>query len=461
MSWNPPVNGAQWHDEPTDYSQLGKLPRAEAASGDETPGLITGSLSITAASADPELLDLPWHIALEDWPQANLAALPRGISRHVVRFAHLGGSVIAIKETSEHVARHEYHMLRKLARLDVPGVEPVAVITGRTTPDGAPLNPCLVTRHLKFSMPYRALFSQMLRKDTLTRLIDALALLLVRLHLVGFYWGDVSLSNTLFRRDAGAFAAYLVDAETGELYPDLSTGQREYDLEIARVNIAGELMDLLEGELIDEQVDPVATSELIMDSYRRLWDELTAKESFELGDRWRVGARIRRLNELGFDVEEYAIKTTPDGSTIQLQPKVVDAGHHQRRLLRLTGLDAQENQARRLLNDMDAYRADNYPGQDEEISAHAWVSQVFEPIVRSIPRELSGKLEPAEVVHEVLEHRWYMTEKRNQHVPMAEALQSYIDDVLRHRRDEATLLLNPDTELLQVLEAGVITPDED
>ena len=92
-----------------------------------------GSLNITAAAADPELLDLPWHMQLEDWPAENLAALPRGISRHVVRFAHLAGSVIAIKETCEHVARHEYHMLRKLARLDVPCVEPVAVITGRTT----------------------------------------------------------------------------------------------------------------------------------------------------------------------------------------------------------------------------------------------------------------------------------------------------------------------------------------
>ena len=37
-------------------------------------------------------------------------------------------------------------------------------------------------------------------------------MLLVRLHLVGFYWGDVSLSNTLFRRDADAYAAYVVDA---------------------------------------------------------------------------------------------------------------------------------------------------------------------------------------------------------------------------------------------------------
>ncbi|HEX2247980.1 MAG TPA: DUF4032 domain-containing protein, partial [Arthrobacter sp.] len=438
---------ANWHNEPTDFGQVGKLPRPHNGGAAAT----LGSLNITSATTDESLLDLPWHIALEEWPAKNLAALPRGISRHVVRFAHLSGSVIAIKETSEHIARHEYHMLRKLQRLDVPCVEPVAVISGRHSTDGSELDPVLVTRHLKFSLPYRALFSQTLRKDTLTRLIDAQALLLVRLHLVGFYWGDVSLSNTLFRRDAGAFAAYLVDAETGELYPKLSTGQREYDLEIARVNIAGELMDLLEGGLIEDKVDPLATSERIMDSYRRLWAELTEQESFELGDRWRVNARIRRLNDLGFDVEEFSIKTTPDGSQIQLQPKVVDAGHHQRRLIRLTGLDVQENQARRLLNDLDSYRADNNPDLDEEISAHAWVRHVFEPVVRAIPRELAGKLEPAEVVHQVLEHRWYISESQRRNVPLAEAVQAYIDDVLRHRRDEAAILLNPDDKTARLL----------
>ncbi|MER1997678.1 MAG: DUF4032 domain-containing protein [Arthrobacter sp.] len=441
---------ANWRDEPTNWEQPGKLPRSHSEATQEP----LGSLNITAASMDPALLDLPWSIPLEEWPKENLAALPRGISRHVVRFARMGVSLIAIKETSEHVARQEYHMLRKLRRLNIPSVAPVAVITGRQDAEGNELAPVLVTRHLRFSLPYRAVFSQTLREVTLTRLIDAQALLLVRLHLAGFYWGDVSLSNTLFRRDAGAFAAYLVDAETGELYPELSRGQREYDLEIARVNIAGELMDLAEGGLIEENVDPLATSERIMDSYRNLWAELTEQESFELGERWRVNARIRRLNELGFDVDELTIRTTPDGSQVQLQPKVVDAGHHQRRILRLTGLDAQENQARRLLNDLDSYRADNHPDLDEELSAHLWVTQIFEPIVKAVPRELGSKLEQAEVVHEVLEHRWYMSEKENRYVPMAEAVQSYLDNVLRHRRDEAAILLNPDTTTMRILESG-------
>ena len=199
------------------------------------------SLNITAAHPDPALFDLPWHIPLEDWPEDLIAAFPRGISRHIVRFVRLSGRVIAIKEIGEVVAHHEYDQLRALRRLEVPSVVPLAVITGRRAPDGSPLEAVLITEHLQFSLPYRALFSRALRPDTATRFIDALAVLLVRLHLIGFYWGDVSLSNTLFRRDAGEFAAYLVDAETGRLYPELTEGQRENDLEVARVNIIGEL----------------------------------------------------------------------------------------------------------------------------------------------------------------------------------------------------------------------------
>ena len=247
-------------------------------------------------------------------------------------------------------------------------------------------------------------------------------MLLVRLHLVGFCWGDVSLSNTLFRRDAGAFAAYLVDAETGELHHTLSDGQREHDLEIARVNIAGELMDLEAGGFLDETPDPIDTSDRIVDRYRALWDELTEPESFEPGDRWRVDERIERLNELGFDVDELDITTDIGGTSIQIQPKVVDAGHHSRRLLRLTGLDVEENQARRLLNDLDAYRAaTDRQDDDEEIVAHEWLSQIYEPVLQAVPRRLRGKLEPAELYHEVLEHRWYLSEQRGADVGLAEA----------------------------------------
>ena len=405
---------------------------------------MAGSLNITSATVDPALLDLPWNLPLDTWPESSIAALPKGISRHLVRFVHLNGYVVAIKETSAELARREYEMLRTLQKLDVPCVDPVAVITNRTDDDGNDLASVLVTRHLKFSLPYRALYSQTLRPDTATRLVDALAVLLVRLHIIGFFWGDVSLSNTLFRRDAGAFAAYLVDAETGQLYNGLSNGQRENDLEIARVNIAGELLDLAAGGRLDEEADPVDVSNGIVAAYRTLWKELTGSESFSSSERWRINERVERLNELGFDIEELAIKTDDSGSQVRIQPKVVDAGHHQRRLLRLTGLDAQENQARRLLNDLDSYTATyRKQGLDEEMVAHEWLAQVFEPVIRAIPRELKGRLEPAEVFHQLLDHRWYISQNENRDVPLAEAVTSYIDNVLRHRRDEATVIEPP------------------
>ncbi|WP_395245959.1 DUF4032 domain-containing protein [Agromyces sp. MMS24-K17] len=429
---------------------------------------MSGSLSITSAMADPALLDLPWHLPLEAWPNETIAALPKGISRHLVRFAHLSGHVVAIKETTAEMARGEYEMLRTLQRLEIPCVEPVAVITNRSDADGEELKPTLVTRHLRFSLPYRALFSQTLRPDTATRLVDALAVLLVRLHIVGFFWGDVSLSNTLFRRDAGAFAAYLVDAETGKLYEGgLSNGQRENDLEIARVNIAGELLDLEAGGRVADELDPVRISNGIVDAYRKLWVELTGSESFATTERWRINERVQRLNDLGFDIEELAIRTDESGTTVRIQPKVVDAGHHQRRLLRLTGLDAGENQARRLLNDLDSYRAAYGKADlDEEMVAHEWLMRVFEPVVRAIPGDLRRKLEPAEVFHQLLEHRWFLAQQSGHDIPLAEAVTSYVNTVLRHRRDEATIIDPPTgtiTAAIPVLDTSaiaVVDPDD-
>ncbi|MET0673415.1 MAG: DUF4032 domain-containing protein, partial [Microbacterium pygmaeum] len=295
------------------------------------------------------------------------------------------------------------------------------------------------------------LFTQVLRPDTATRLVDALAALLVRLHNVGFFWGDVSLSNTLFRRNAGAYAAYLVDAETGELHEGgLTPGQRNHDLDVARTNIAGEIMDLEAGGRLEGGVDAIAIADGIMSSYRSLWTALTDQETFSANESWRITERVQRLNDLGFDIGEMSIQATTDGTKVSIEPKVVDAGHHQRRLLRLTGLDVEENQARRLLNDLDEFRARiSRLGDDEEMVAHEWLTRVFEPVIKAIPFELRSKLEPAEVFHQVLEHRWYMSQARGKAVPLAEVLTSYVDDVLSHRRDEATVM-GPPTETMSI-----------
>ena len=409
------------------------------------------SLQITASRPETALLDLPWSTPLEDWPEDLLAALPRGISRHTVRFVKLGQRVLAVKETRNHYAFREYELLRRLGRLDVPCVTPVAVVDGRTDPDGNPLECCIITEHLPFSLPYRAVFSQSVRPDTSAKLIDAAAVLIVRLHLVGFYWGDVSLSNILFRRDAGGFAAYLVDAETGDIHEQLTRGQREYDVDLARTNIIGELFDLEAGGLIDEDIDLIAIGDSLVDRYNELWATLTEVETYPADERWRVDERIRRLNEVGFDIEELSIAQDPSGNVVKIQPKVVDAGHHARRLLRLTGLDVEDQQARRLLNDMDSWRL--HTGMEHEpdqIVAHSWLVDSFQPTIDAIPRELHGKLAPAQLYHEVLDHRWYRSVAEGRDIPMPEAARTYADEVLANRPDEAALLdeLPGDTEII-------------
>jgi hypothetical protein len=356
----------------------------------------------------------------------------------VVRFIQVGDSVYAAKEVIEHLAQHEYRLLQDLKRLDTPAVEPIGIITERGEVNGVQLDPILITRHLQFSLPYRSLFSPGVRHETVSRLLDAMVVLLARLHLIGFRWGDVSLSNILFRRDADTFAAYLVDAETGELHPSLTDGQRREDLDIARTNLYGDFLDLQAGGLLQDNLDPLHLVEMAIARYDELWQELTGAEEFSGNELGRIENRVRRLNALGFDVAELDIQTTTAHDTVRIQPKVVDAGHHSRRLMRLTGLDTEENQARRILNDLDTYRW--WTGQqhvDEAVVAHEWLTKVFEPVMDAVPPELRAKRELPQIFHEVLDYRWYKAQRESREVPIIEAAKGYVHDVLRGLPDEA------------------------
>lgn len=405
---------------------------------------------IVATKPNPALVTLPWGLPLEEWGADVVVPLPRGLSRHVVRIVRLRKDVYAVKETREHMAFREYRLLRDLRKLALPTVEPVGVVTGRETRDGEPIEPALVTNHLRYSLPYRSLFSHGLPSESLPRLLDALVVLLVRLHLAGFFWGDVSLSNVLFRRSAGEFAAYLVDAETGELHEELSNGQRAHDLEVAYTNLFGELLDLQAGGLLDGDVDAHAIVARVAERYDALWGELTGSEEFTTEEIWRIERRIERLNELGFDVDELDIVTDWDGSTVRISPRVVEADHHARELMGLTGLDVEENQARRLLNDISSFAAyHELGGDDRPLVAHRWLTQIYEPVLALVPPGLRGRLEGPEIFHEILEHRWFLSERAGREVDLFKTARDYIDNVLARRPDEAITADDDPDELLK------------
>jgi len=399
------------------------------------------ALEITGSTDVPSLLFLPWDRPLEEWPDEVVVSLPRGISRHIVRFVPVDGQVYAVKEIPKHLADHEYKTLGELLALDQPTVEPVAVVSGRTDADGNELESCLITRHLAFSLPYRALFSSQLRARTMNRLLDALVLLIVRLHLAGFAWNDCSLSNTLYRRDAGTFAAYLVDAETGELRNMLSKGQREYDIDTAVLNIGGELYDIEASGKLDPTIDAAETAESLRARYQRLWAEITEPLVLSQDERYKYEERVERLNALGFDVAEVSASVDQQGARIIITPKVVEPGHHSRQLQAITGLDVEENQARRLLNDVRHYAMELDLGPDRlDVAGHRWLADRFEPVLDAVPRDLRGKLEPAQVFHEVLEHAWFLSEKAGADVGLIHAAEAYVRDVLADKPDELAVL---------------------
>lgn len=425
----------------------------------------------TTRPGHPTFVDLPWEQPLSAWASDRLVSPVRGISRHVVRFVAYGPDLYALKELPGRLAEREYRLLRALTERSIPVVDAVGVATGRTDDGGRMLDDVLITHHLQYSLPYRALFSRSTLVDLWEPLLDALAQLLARIHLAGFFWGDCSLSNTLFRRDAGALAAWLVDAETGELHDRLSDGQRLHDLGIAEMNVAGELLDIVaagteapapaqvvgpggtgqQREPEDPRLDPAAVAEDLRRRYDGLWHELTRVETFGAAEEWRVAERVRRLNELGFDVDELElvdVPAAPEGHALRLTTRVVEPGHHRRRLLQLTGLDVQENQARRLLNDILGHRAwlERRSGTPvpEQVGALRWMVDVFEPTLAAMPEGLRAKLDDAELFHQVLEHRWFLSERAGADVGTEAAVADYLAAVLPATSDERTVLPSPD-----------------
>jgi hypothetical protein len=380
----------------------------------------------------PDFLDLAWDLPLETWKDDRLVDVPRGISRHVVRFLRYGEAIYALKELPRRLAEREYRLLAELDRLFIPVVEVAALVTERRGVED--LEAILITRHLDFSLPYRRVLGATGADDALRdRLLDALVNLLVRLHVAGFFWGDCSLSNTLFRRDAGALGAYVVDTETAELHPQLSDGQRLHDVIVAQENIAGELLDVTAEGLV-HHLDPIDAAEDLRRRYEALWSELTLEVNFAPDQRFRIEERLQRLNALGFDVDEVEVVARDGAYRLRLQPRVVEPGHHVRTLQALTGLEVQENQARRLLGDIARYRTELETSGGgpvpETIAANRWLIDVFEPTIAAVPRALRGRLEPAELFHQVLDHRWYLSEAAGRDVGLSEAVASFVGTVL-------------------------------
>jgi tRNA A-37 threonylcarbamoyl transferase component Bud32 len=377
------------------------------------------------------LLDLPWELPLAAWPASTLwfRDLPVGPSRHLVRFLVLDGHTYALKEEPREVAASEFEVLRRLEVAGLPAVTAVG-LADATDGDAA----ILTTEYLAYSIQYRRLLMRfpLGPGPYRDRLLDAMASLLVDLHRAGVYWGDCSLANTLFRRDGDRIQAYLVDAETSEIHPSLSNGQRAFDLEILVENVGFGLADLgaLQGRA-DAFEDAVEAAETVRFRYTRLWDELHDEPEVEPWDRHAVRARIRRLNDLGFAVDEIDLAPTLSGDTVRVRVAVASRRFHARELERLTGIVALEGQAQLLLNDLREYRAWLEHGRGAAVpkteAAERWRRDVLEPSLSTLLPAVGSLRDVLQAYCDVLEQKWLLSEAAGHDVGLGAAMAAYLD----------------------------------
>ena len=384
----------------------------------------------------PGLLALPWDRPLSEWtvPDVPLRDIAVGMSRHLVKFVDADGLLWAVKDLPPRVAVKEYEVLRRLEEMGLPAVHPAGVVLQPEFETAI-----LVTRYLEGSWQYRRLFMRLPPEQAAhrARLLDAMAGLLVELHRHGVFWGDCSLANTLFSRDGQLLQAWLVDAETSEIHPQLSRGQRRHDLEILVENVAEGLVDLAERlGLPDEMHETlIAEAEQVQTRYESLWELLHAEPVFGFTDRYRVEGTIRRLNDLGFAVDELSLQPdSADPSRLRVHVVVGDRRYHAQHLQELTGLDVGEGQAAILLGDMHAYQAQlsREAGQDvdESTAARLWVIEVLTPYEQLAHEALGHKGTAIQAYCDLLEVRWLLSEKAGRDVGTNKALAALVVDVI-------------------------------
>jgi hypothetical protein len=384
----------------------------------------------------PGLLGLPWDRPLHEWtvPEVPLRDIAVGPSRHLVKFVEADGVLWAVKDMPERIAAKEYDVLRRLEAMGLPAVRPAGLVL-QPEFDTA----ILVTRYLEGSWQYRRLFMRLPPEEPKhrERLLDAMAGLMVELHRHGVFWGDCSLANTLFSRDGQILQAWLVDAETSEVHPTLSRGQRQHDLDILVENVAMGMVDMAERLGTPEALQDtlIAEAEQVRHRYDSLWELLHAEPVFGFTDRYRVEGTVRRLNDLGFAVEEVSLQPVRDDpSQLKIHVAVGDRRYHAQRLRELTGLDVGEGQARVLLGDLLAYQAQlcREAGHDvdESTAARLWVIEILTPYERLAHDVVGNKGTPMQAYCDLLEVRWLLSEKAGHDVGTNKALAALAGDVI-------------------------------
>lgn len=386
-----------------------------------------GTPNLVVRPNNPDFLDLPWELAIGDWDHHRLVELPTGIHRHPVVFVAYEEGLYAIKELPRRFAEAEYRVLRLLEDRTHRAASPVGLVRRGWLDPHSEQSAAVITRYVRHAFPYRSLVAGPGFGPRRGQMLDAIAGLLVELHLVGCFWGDCSLSNLLYRYDAGAIEAIMIDAETSTVHQSLSDGQRLEDLEIMRENVAGEMSDVAAMNQVELDRADLALGEDIAGRYQGLWAELKEELVIASDENYRIRERIARLNDLGFSVYDVDIEPTEAGGVVRLRVEVGGRTFNADRLREMTGVVASENQARVILGDLNYYLAKHgsVTATGKSVGTFKWLTESFEPIVARIAEDWHGE-DPVQGYCDFLNHRMELAQARGADVPNNEAYKSWV-----------------------------------
>ncbi|HET8739181.1 MAG TPA: DUF4032 domain-containing protein [Acidimicrobiia bacterium] len=386
-----------------------------------------GTPRLQIRPSNPDFLDLPWDSRLDDWPTDRLVEMPSGVHRHPVKFVAYDEGVYAIKELPVRIAHQEYRVLRVMNGKSHRVAEAVGLVERDWLDHTDEGSGAVITRYVEHSFPYRRLVSGSGFGARRHQMMNALAGLLVELHMAGCFWGDCSLSNVLYRFDAGEIEAIMIDAETSRIYSELSDGQRGEDLEIMMENIAGEMGDIAAETGGDVEAADLTLGADIASRYHALWSELTEELILTRDDAYRIRQRIARINDLGFSVDDIEITPADGVSHVRMSARVGGRTFNSDALRQRTGIEASENQARIILSDLNYYLAKHgdVSATGKSVGTFKWITGQWEPLLAKITEVWPGS-DPVQGYCDLLNHRARLAAARGSDVDTFEAFDSWV-----------------------------------
>ncbi|NIS34986.1 MAG: DUF4032 domain-containing protein, partial [Actinobacteria bacterium] len=188
--------------------------------------------------------------------------------------------------------------------------------------------------------------------------------------------------------------------------------------------------DIAASQGVDIDDADLALGEDVSARYDALWAEVKVPVVLGRDEHYRITERIRRLNEMGFEVADVELIPEAEGNRLKLDLTVGGRTFHTRQLRELTGVDASENQARQILADLRNYSASRglEAASMKSVAAIRWRVEVFEPLLERLRRlPALHTTDPIQAFCDFLHHRYLISADAGRDIPNPEAFSSWLE----------------------------------